>query len=47
MPLQNNNTGWTLSAGGTVSVHCDSPQPAAAHEIQITALKVASLDYDS
>ena len=47
MTLQNNNTGWALAAGGTVNVYCDSPQPAAAHEIQITALKVASLDYES
>ena len=47
MSLQNNNTGWVLSAGGTVSIYCNSPQPAAAHGIQITALKVASLDFDS
>ena len=36
---------WTLSAGGTVNVYCNSPQPAEAHDIEITALKVASLDY--
>ncbi len=47
MSLQNNNTGWTLSGGGTVYVSCESPQPAAAHQIEISALKVASLDYDS
>lgn len=48
MALQNNNTkNFLLDTGGTVSVYCNSPQPAAAHQIHINALKVASLDYES
>jgi hypothetical protein len=48
MALQNNNTkNFLLNSGGTVSVYCDSPQPAVAHQIHISALKVASLDYQS
>jgi hypothetical protein len=48
LALQNNNTkNFLLNSGGTVSVYCDSPQPAVAHQIHISALKVASLDYQS
>jgi hypothetical protein len=42
--LENDNTDWVLANGGTVSLDCDSLQPALAHAATITALQVGSLD---
>jgi|1186.fasta_scaffold181205_1 hypothetical protein len=42
--LANNNT-TVLANGGAVSVECESPQPIEARQVKLTALQVASLDY--
>jgi len=46
MALENDNTSTVLASnGGTVYVACNSTEPVEAHQVKITALQVASLDY--
>jgi hypothetical protein len=40
-----NNTANVLGNAGTVYVSCDSPQPVIAHQMEITALQVETLDH--
>ncbi len=44
LPLENDYTYMVEANGGTATVWCESPQPAEAHQVKITAIQVESLD---